>query len=881
MNLFRRSLSRLPGLGLALTVIGILTFLYAKTQGVDARLHNTVLNDIRQLKQVDDNLNLDIYALRFHLLTYYDPTVQKTEQLSAAFADLQNALFALYPQQPADLTQSVAEYARLFAEKRGLIEQFKSSNAVLNNSLTYFPTACANLTARMRQGGASDALLLQTQALQHNVLLYHLAGDPAIKTQINEQIRRLYHAFAACPIGARADLDLMLAHAYTVAQQKERVDTLVARLVALPDDKDMDQVYLAYRAHYEQTVYETNIYRFYLYVACVGLLLYAVRTLVKLSRKSQALNAANETLEQRVLERTQALSLSNAGLSESEQRFRAIFNGTAVGVARVNLEGHFLETNQALHAILGYNERELQALTVSDCTHPEDQNQSSTLFAEVAAGKRDHYQIEKRYVRKDSRIVWAHLTVSLVRDMDSRPLFVIALIEDITEHKLTEARIEHLAYHDALTGLPNRTLFMDRLGRELLETSRQEQKIGILFLDLDRFKIINDSLGHKIGDLLLQGVAERLRGCVRSSDTVSRLGGDEFVVLLPLIKHREEVDRVAHSIVEKMQKPFLLEGKECFVTASVGVSIYPDDGTDVEALMKNSDMAMYHAKEQGRNAFEVFTPTMNQHAVERLSLETGLHRALENNEFLLYYQPQVNLRTGHIYGLEALLRWQHPTRGMISPLDFIPLAEETGLIVPIGQWVLRAACRQAMDWQEQGHGLLQMGVNLSLCQFRQVNLVSEVMRALQESGLQALNLDLEITESMAMEGIQSKIATLQNLRRQGLKLSLDDFGTGFSSLNYLRQLPIDTVKIDRSFVQQITVDARDAAIAANIIHMAHTLGLKVVAEGVETLAQRAFLEQQGCDAIQGYLVSRPLPATECTRLLEATAQSPVGLAKAA
>ena len=437
----------------------------------------------------------------------------------------------------------------------------------------------------------------------------------------------------------------------------------------------------------------------------------------------------------------------------------------------------------------------------------------------------------------------------------------------VVERERSAERIQHLAYHDTLTELPNRRLFQDRLDISLTQTRQYRRELGVLFLDLDRFKVINDSLGHHCGDELLQQVATRLLSCVRCGDTIARSGGDEFVILLPEIIGMADIQKVAERILSAMQSPFLLSGQEVYVTFSVGGSAYPLAGDDAETLLKNADIALYKAKQQGRNRYELFTPQMASQAQETLLLETSLRKAFANEEFVVYYQPQVDANSGHIIGMEALVRWLHPEWGMISPAQFIPMAEETGLIIPLGAWVLRTACHQARDWQQEGLLPLRLSVNLSLRQFQQANLVSQVREILQEARLAPALLDLEITESIAVENLETTLQTLLDLKRLGVHLSLDDFGTGYSSLSSLSTLPMDTVKIDKSFVQTLLTDPRNAAIAGSIIHMARSLNLQVIAEGVETPQQRQFLMEHRCHSIQGYLFSKPLTAGDFTDLL--------------
>jgi diguanylate cyclase (GGDEF)-like protein len=440
---------------------------------------------------------------------------------------------------------------------------------------------------------------------------------------------------------------------------------------------------------------------------------------------------------------------------------------------------------------------------------------------------------------------------------------IACVLEDEREAaELAAVEIEHLAYHDQLTGLPNRPLFMDRLIVSLAQAHRAQQKLAVFFLDLDRFKDINDSLGHTVGDTLLKGVAERVRRCTREGDTVARFGGDEFTLLIPKIESIEDAAKIAQKIIETLKIPFLVNDRELFVTTSIGVSIYPSDGSDPETLVRNADTAMYRAKEQGRDNYQLYAPAMNAQAVERLALENLLRKALSQKELTLFYQPQIDAATRAIVGLEALVRWQHPEMGMVSPAHFISVAEKSGLIVPIGEWVLRTACHQLKTWQRKIDPEITVAVNLSARQFQQPDLVAMIRSAIDETGIEPSSLEVEITESNAMQNAEHTMYILRELKAIGVRISMDDFGTGYSSLNYLKRFPIDTLKLDRSFIKDVNTDANDAAIVTAVIQMAHSLNLKVVAEGVEREDQLEFLSRQRCDIIQGYLFSKPLPVDQ-------------------
>jgi diguanylate cyclase (GGDEF)-like protein len=442
----------------------------------------------------------------------------------------------------------------------------------------------------------------------------------------------------------------------------------------------------------------------------------------------------------------------------------------------------------------------------------------------------------------------------------------------IEQRGLTD-RLAHQAHHDALTGLPNRVLFEDRLAMAIAHAHRQNRQLAVLFLDLDQFKVINDSLGHGLGDRLLQAVAARLEASMREGDTVARQGGDEFILLLPWIANAVDAAKVARKILETVRQPFHLDDRDLYVTTSIGVSVYPEDGDSVAALIKNSDSALYRAKERGRDGVQLYAPAMNAQAAERLNLESSLRRALPLGQFELYYQPVVDAVRREPVGVEALLRWRHPERGLLAPGDFISLAEITGLIGQIGPWALRTACGQAKRWHDRGHEGLLLSVNVSPRQFLEGDLVSQVASALDETGLDPSLLELEITESVAMQHAEATIGMLGRLKGLGVRVAIDDFGTGYSSLAYLKRFPLDTLKIDRSFVHDIHNDPVAAAISTAVIVMAHTLKLRVVAEGVESEEQHEFLAANGCDGMQGYLFGRPVPATTCESLLRTPGSS--------
>jgi diguanylate cyclase (GGDEF)-like protein len=509
--------------------------------------------------------------------------------------------------------------------------------------------------------------------------------------------------------------------------------------------------------------------------------------------------------------------------------------------------------------------------------HRDDQEAVRKAF--VATLKSSSNATDCRITLPDGSQHILNIQAKVTRDESGRVTRMHGTIQDITERKDAEERIRCLAYYDSVTQLPNRVLFKEQLNRALARAKRQRGYVAVVFLDLDHFKRINDTLGHSLGDVLLQAVAKQLVECVRGEDVVSRhaveevvnsvgrQGGDEFTLFFTEIRETQDVGRAARRLLASLAKPFVLDGREIFVTASIGIALFPCDGEDEETLLMNADTAMYHAKAQGRNNFYFYDKSMNAAAAQRLSLENDLRRALQREEFYLHFQPQVDAATGRIFGNEALLRWQHPERGLVATSDFIPILEDSGLIVEVGEWVLKAACLQNKAWQDAGLPPVQIAVNISGLHFRLKNLIRAVKEALTVSGLDPQWLELEVTEGVLMQDTDVTMEILASLDEMGVRVSIDDFGTGYSSLSYLKRFSPDSLKIDRSFIRDMLTDPDDGAITRSIIAMAHGLRLKVVAEGVETMEQMQFLQIHKCDAVQGFYFSKPVPADQIPEML--------------
>jgi diguanylate cyclase (GGDEF)-like protein/PAS domain S-box-containing protein len=547
-------------------------------------------------------------------------------------------------------------------------------------------------------------------------------------------------------------------------------------------------------------------------------------------------------------------------LRESEERYRLLFERNLAGVYRTTLDGRVLDCNDAFARIFGYESRqELLSRNVSEVYFRETDRDA------FLARLREHKTLtneESCLRRKDGAPVWILENVTYHEEEGEEPAVLEGTLIDISARKRAEEQIAFQAYHDPLTGLPNRALFNDRLSLALSQAHRTRQPLAVMFLDLDHFKRINDTLGHTVGDRLLQRTAERARALIREGDTVARIAGDEFTLLLPGIGRAADAAGIAHKVLSAIAQPFKIEGHELYITTSVGIALYPGDGEDAETLVRGADSAMYRAKELGRNTFQLCTQEMMTTARERLALENRLRPALQRGEFLVHYQPLADLRSGSLVGVEALLRWRQSDGSLMAAGEFIPVAESSGVISSLGEWVLHTACQQVKVWQEAGYPNLRVAVNLSPRQFQRHDFRQTVARALENTGLAPQFLELEITESVAIDYGELTLPVLRDLRAMGVGISADDFGTGQSSLSYLKHLPLTAVKIDQSFVRDIGVDEDDEALVTAVIAMAHSLRLKVIAEGVETNEQLAFLKAKGCEEVQGYLFSRPLSAAE-------------------
>jgi diguanylate cyclase (GGDEF)-like protein/PAS domain S-box-containing protein len=581
-------------------------------------------------------------------------------------------------------------------------------------------------------------------------------------------------------------------------------------------------------------------------------------------------------IEARGLMRALRYAIERKAMEEAlfveKERAQVTLNCIGDAVACTDSSGNITFLNLVAEKMTGWSLQQASGLPMAEVLRILDAGSRETTPnpMEIAVGQNQtvHLPLNSILIRRDGFEIPIEDSVSPIHDREGNPTGAVIVFRDVSAARAMALQIVHSAEHDFLTGLPNRMLLNDRLSQAITLAPRHFKKVAVLFLDLDGFKHINDSLGHPTGDKLLQSIGKRLVECVRGSDTVSRQGGDEFVVLLSEVERSEDTAITARRMLQAVAEAHSIDQHDLHVTTSIGVSVYPDDGLDAETLIKNADTAMYQAKENGRQSYQFFKPAMNVRAVERQAIEESLRRALDRHEFAIHYQPKVNLKTGAITGAEALLRWTHPVRGPIPPAQFIPVAEDCGLILPIGRWVLREACQQARAWVDAGLPLATMAVNISAMEFRNDAFLQGVFSVLRDTGLAPGFLELELTESVLMKHAEATESILRTLRARGIQLAVDDFGTGYSSLSYLRKFPIDALKIDQSFVRQITTAPDQTTIVTAVISMGRSLKLRVVAEGVETQEELAFLQAHQCDEAQGYYFGRPMLAEQFARLLE-------------
>ncbi len=844
----RRALPRVLTVVVAASLL--LTWLFLEADAVSTGEHEAYLQQLRELRRADAELDAAVLASRFGLEPDFDRISAEVATLSRFAAGVHRFPGFVTGDGRARLDARVTELERLHKEKARLIDDFKRESALLHNSLAYFPVAAERL---LDSRIIAPELAALAGRYVRGVMTHAQTGDAQLALTLGTQHDELAARQARWPAPDRDTLQILLRHGQLIVERKPILDQLTRDIRELPTPARLELVSQEYARAHHRAATQAHLHRWLLYVAALGLAVYLAVAMLRLARASSALRSANADLE----ERLEALRRAQDDL----RLFASVFTNATEGMIITEAGGAIVAANPAFTTITGYEAADAIGHTPSILRSGKH---DAGFYAEMwrSLAERGHWRGEIWNRRRDGSLFPEWLSITAVNDAQGGVSHYIGVFSDITERKNAEARIHFMAHHDALTGLPNRVLLQDRLEQAILKSKRQEHHTAVLFIDLDRFKNINDTLGHDVGDGLLLQVANRCNGTLREIDTVSRLGGDEFVVVLPEVEHAQDAGLVARKLLSALEQPFRLGLHEIAVTASIGIALYPGDGRTASELLRNADAAMYRAKAGGRDRYEYYSPDMNSSLLGELLLETQLRRAVERGELRLHYQPKVDAATGRLSGLEALLRWEHPELGLLAPARFMSVAEDSGLIVPIGEWVLKRTCRQIREWLDADMEVVPVSVNLSAHQFVHQDVVALVDEALEENVLDAGQLELELTETVLMHDTRHTLDVLERLRHRGVALSIDDFGSGYSSLGYLHLFPVQVLKIDQAFVHAIQPGGGDGKIATAIIALAHSLGLEVVAEGVETEYQRAFLAEHGCNQFQGYLFGRPMDESE-------------------
>jgi len=827
----------------------LLTWLFLMADPGDQRTHQDYESALRLARRGDAELNAAVLANRLGLQTSFDPitaNVRALTQLSQRLVELPPHLSET---NRTALAASTEHYRALQARKAELVDRFKRSHSVLRNSMVYFPVTLEAFTARFDHGPDGETIV----SFALLVLNLSHVPDPAVATRAEQLAARLRRLAPQLTPERAAMIDTLVRHGLAIVKYKPEVDALSRSILDLPTAATSEAMTQAYARIVAEANERAHRFQILLYLLAIALACYLAAAMLRLSRTSGALRRANTSLKDRI--KTEAQTAAELRL------YASVFTNAFEGMIITDSEARIAAINPAFTAITGYALGDVIGRTPAIlASGVHDRSFYARMWDQLATTGQWAGEIWNR--RKDESVYPEWLSISAVGDDPANPDHYIGIFSDVTDRKEAEARIQHLAHHDALTGLPNRLLMNDRINQAIHRARRHGEKFALLFIDLDRFKLINDTLGHEVGDALLVQVAERCHQVVRESDTVSRQGGDEFVVLLAGLNAAQEARHIAQKLTKALSRPYLLDNHELAVTASLGIAMYPGDGESSSELMRNADAAMYRAKSEGRNRFEFYSSELETASLGMLLMENQLRGALARHELKLFYQPKVDACSGQCAGLEALLRWQHPELGLVLPNRFIATAEESGLIAPIGAWVIDEACRQLREWLDDGIEAPRIAVNLSAHQFASQDVEAVVSAALLAHGISPDLLELELTETMLMRNPKRTAELLRRLRSVGLTMSIDDFGTGYSSLGYLHMFPVQELKIDASFVHDIQPNGNRGKIAKAIIALAHELGLRVVAEGVETHYQREFLSSHGCDHLQGYLFSRPVPAEE-------------------
>jgi len=827
---------------IAFASVLLLTWAYWRSDSISTREHQTYIGTLHSLRDVNAQLGASVLANRLGLPHHFDDIVRSLASARARVLELRAVPAFLSESGRQNIQAQIHAYGALLDQRAALIDTYKREITTFENSRDYFPTAAAHA----RDEATSPALRARVDAFSRGLLEYIVSDDPERARQLAGELR----AFDALAGQSTPALQSMAAHAHVVLDGKATVNAVTRAIVDAPSDQQVDQIEGAYAQAFDEARLRARMYSMSLYIAGVLISAYLLVVLFKLDRASGELSATNRALQDKV----EALHQSR----EQLRLYANVFTNAAEGMTITDADARIVAVNPAFSEITGYAEEDILGKTPAVLrSGRHDKAFYREMWDELQHRGQWRGEIWNKRANGDIYPEW--ISITRVRDDQDRTTHYVGLFSDITERKDAEARIRHLAHHDPLTGLPNRTLLQDRLDQAMRLSRYSGLPTAVMFIDLDRFKAINDTLGHEAGDSLLVEIASRCEALLRDNETIARQGGDEFVVVLPEVTHPQHVVRIARELLAAIVQPHKLGAHELSISASIGIAMYPEDGATGSELLRNADVAMYRAKTEGRNGMQFYSADMNAASLGDLLLENRLRGAIERDELTLAYQPRVAARTGRLVGFEALLRWHDPTLGPQLPARFIPIAEASGLIVPIGAWALRAAASQLRIWLDEGLDPPPVAVNLSAGQFRHD--IPELVRdVLAEFALPSRLLELELTESMLMRDVPHAVEVLNRLRAMGVRISIDDFGTGYSSLAYLRLFDVQQLKIDRSFVQDIRPDGPEARIIQAVIALGHSLGQEVVAEGVETDYQRDYLTQRGCDQMQGYLFGEPAAA---------------------
>lgn len=833
--------STLRQVAVALAMAPLLITLFIKAQAPDPIKHHRILSALHKIETMNAEVDILTLQFRYRLQNNYDGLVYAVKEIGQSYQDLTAGENAISSKGNEKIDRLIQDLGKAITQKEELVEGFKSYNAVLNNSLHYFPRLVEEIT---RLVPSDRNLHTQLHSLMHDLLMLHMGmvgnGFGKVEGAIRQFEGGVYQSRAL-----KENIERLVQHAKYILRYEREINYRIEQITSATTHDLVRELTAAYEESYNRAFKVANYYYLFIFAAALLLFTYAAFSFFRL--------------------RENANNLRNAYAEIHNQKF-AMDQHAIVSIADVH--GNIIYTNDKFCEISKYTHEELlgknHRILKSD-VHPPAFFQE--LWRVISSGNVWHGDICNK--AKDGSLYWVNSTIVPFLDEHGMPVQYISIRTDISKTKLDEETIRHQANYDPLTLLPNRRLLRDRLEQEIKMANRSGLPLALMFIDLDQFKDINDTLGHDMGDILLKEAAQRLSSCVRSADTIARMGGDEFTVIMGELDDPGSVERTAQKILRKLAEPFQLKGELAYISASIGITLYPEDATDIDQLLKNSDQAMYAAKRQGRNCFSYFTSSMQEAAQSRMRLAGDLRGALAGNQFRVFYQPIVELATGSIHKAEALIHWHHPKRGLVMPSEFITIAEETGMIIDIGDWVFREAARQVSRWQATYDNKFQVSVNVSPVQLHNVGNIPAAWYAhLQKLGLPGKSIVVEITEGLLLDASSTVIDQLLGFRDAGIEVSLDDFGTGYSSLSYLNKFDIDYLKIDQSFVRNLTRGPDDVALCEAIIVMAHKLGLKVIAEGVESKEQLNLLAAASCDYVQGYFYSEALSAENFEALLK-------------